>query len=222
MKTISNMLMLPNIIKTIINIFKILFLLFIPEILILLLFKVVIFKGSISVNLNLIINLISHTILIILFSYLTRNNKEYYKIKLKSIFIILSAIIITLVLNAIMHYFFIQSKETNRFDEIIILYKSANKLLIILYIIIFGPIEEELFFRKLIFTYLENRKFALIFSIILFAFAHSVFDLKIFIIYLPASIIISLIYYKTNSVKMTSLFHILFNSLAVIKYLIAL
>ncbi|ACZ01890.1 CPBP family intramembrane glutamic endopeptidase [Streptobacillus moniliformis] len=219
MKTIQNILMLPNI-KTIINTFKILFLLFIPEVLIILLFKEVIFKGSISVNLDLIINLISHTILIILFSYLTRHNKEYYKIKLKSVFIILSAIMLTLALNIIMD-FFIQSKElTTRFNERIILYKSANKLLIILYIVIFAPIEEELFFRKLIFTYLENRKFALIVSIILFAFAHSIFDLKIFIIYLPISIIISLIYYKTNSVKMTSLFHMSWNSLAVIKYLI--
>ncbi|CAM3171458.1 CPBP family intramembrane glutamic endopeptidase [Streptobacillus ratti] len=209
--------------KIIVNLFKILLLFFLFNYLNLFLFKVVklfVNKDLITLDLFFIINLIGTTILISFFTYLSKNNKEYYKLNLKSILIIISIIIITLALEVSLSLFLNSTEQTIIFHKRMNYYKSVNKLLLILQIVVFSPIEEELFFRKIIFTYLENRKLALIVSIILFAFAHSFFNLEIFILFLPISIIISLIYYKTNSLKLNCIFHMLFNCFAIIKYLI--
>ncbi|WP_196762744.1 hypothetical protein [Streptobacillus moniliformis] len=93
-------------------------------------------KDLITLDLVFIINLIGSTILITLFSYLSKNNKEYYKSNLKSILIIIIVIIITLVLEVSLSLFLDSTEQTIIFHKRMNYYKSVNKLLLILQIII--------------------------------------------------------------------------------------
>ncbi|WP_231099147.1 hypothetical protein [Streptobacillus moniliformis] len=100
--------------KIIVNLLKILLLFFLLNYLNLFLFKVVEFfvnKDLITLDLVFIINLIGSTISITLFSYLSKNNKEYYKLNLKSILIIIIVIIITLVLEVSLSLFWTQQNK---------------------------------------------------------------------------------------------------------------
>lgn len=82
--------------------------------------------------------------------------------------------------------------------------------------IIFAPIVEELYFRGLIFTYLNkttNLGIALIVSSLFFGLAHSLFDPFIFITHAFVAVFIGLARNKSNGIITPIIMHMIWNLL---------
>jgi membrane protease YdiL (CAAX protease family) len=159
------------------------------------------------------------TFIVLYILYHTKLKEKLVKITKKDIIIILVGTVILIAANELISNLLVKANVEMQNQELIMESFKYNRVVMILAVVIFAPIVEEMVFRYSFSTFIKNDIAFVIISSLVFGLMHSA-GLAI-IVYFILGVFLSLIYLKTNrNVIASSIAHILNNLFAVITMMI--
>ena len=180
------------------------------------LFSILKFKNPMNLS-----QLICESFICILFIFLYYKliKKDILRLKVKDyIYIVIYGIILYL-LNELATGLFLKLNVSMYNQDTLISLLNDYKLLTIIYIVLIGPIVEELVFRYSFSTFIKNDHLFLLISSLTFAIIHGVGIITI--LYFLMGVALGYIYLKTNkNIVASTIVHIINNLISVILMLI--